>query len=128
MSHSRVPARTPALRRTPVLCRTLVLLLALLSLSSAGCGAAHPAKDSAGGLATEKFIEIYIALRHAAVEAGDSLALFEVRRAEILDRYGITGQDLVDYVERRSVDLTAMGTVWDTIYHRLSRGDTTTVP
>lgn len=122
MSHSRVPARTPALRRTTM------LLLVLLSLSSAGCGAAHPAREKAGGLATEEFIEIYIALRRAAVEAGDSLALFEVRRAEILDRYGASGQDLLDYVELRSVDLKAMSAVWDTIYHRLSRGDTTTAP
>lgn len=94
-------------------------------MASAGCGTSGTTEAASRTIDTEEFIEVYIALRRAAVEAGDSAAVFEAKKQEILDRHGVSGQDLLDYVERHAADIPAMVTVWDTIYRRLGRSDTT---
>jgi hypothetical protein len=103
----------------------LALLPTLLALASTGCGTdrADAVRENTS-IDTETFVEVYIALRRAAVETGDSTADFEARKRVILERHGVSGQDLLDYVERHGRDFAAMSTVWDTIYRRLGRRDT----
>jgi hypothetical protein len=100
----------------------------LLALVLAGCGGSHPADSPRQPIEKDRFIEAYIELRHAAVEVGqaaDSVPAFEARKREILERHGISGQDLIDYIEAHSSDLSEMTAVWDTIHRRLGRPDTT---
>jgi nucleotide-binding universal stress UspA family protein len=100
-----------------------ILLLALLAPAAAGCGGQHPAAAPARPIESDQFIEVYLELRRAAA-ATDSAPAFEDRKDEILGRHGITGQELLDYIERNSADLGKLTAVWDTIYQRLGRRDT----
>lgn len=121
-------ARTPVTIRHQNLPRELVnrirnlLAIGLLALAGAGCGNTHPAPDTARDtveLDRSRFADIYIELRRAAIET-DSAPEFEERRREILERYGVTPKDLLDYIEKID-DLQELAVTWDSIYRRLSR-------
>jgi hypothetical protein len=99
------------------------LLLGLLALWAAGCGSPHPAGAPGSTIGKDEFIEVYLELRRAAVQA-DSGPAFDLIKREILERHGISGQDLIDYIETHSSDLREMTATWDTIYQRLDRKDT----
>lgn len=125
-SHGPSRGQSDAHKPEKALVPLRTLLLALLMLTSAGCGTPRPSEVGSGTIDTETFIEAYIALRRAAAVAGDSASGFEARKQEILDRHGISGQDLLDFVERRGADLPEMVTIWDSIYQRIGRQDSTT--
>ena len=96
----------------------------LLALVLAGCGGSHPADSPRQPIEKDRFIEAYIELRRAAVEVGqaaDSVPAFAAKKSEILERHGISSQDLIDYIEANSSHLSEMTAIWDTIHRRLGR-------
>lgn len=100
------------------------ILAGILALAAAGCGTPHPADSGRKTLDGNAFADIYIELRRAAI-AADSAPDFDERKREILERHGISGPELIDYVERNSKDLKELAVTWDSIYRRLSRNDST---
>lgn len=98
------------------------ILVGLMALAAAGCGTPHPADSGRLPLDRNEFADIYVELRRAAI-ASDSAPDFAARQLEILERYGISGPELIDYVERNSNDLKGLAATWDSIYKRLGRID-----
>lgn len=97
-----------------------ILFITLLAIIAAGCTGPRPADSGEEPIGVGEFADVYIELRRAAV-ASDSAAEFEARKAEILERHGLTDADLIGYVERRSDDLKGLAATWDTIYRRIGR-------
>lgn len=93
------------------------ILTAVLFIATTGCGSPRPVVEPEGLLETDEFIEVYLELRRAATSA-DSTADLAAIRAEILERHGVTAQDLLDFVEWWSNDLHGVSVIWDTIYQR----------
>jgi hypothetical protein len=96
----------------------------MLAITVAGCDKTHPATTASQTIDSDKFIEVYVDLRRASAE-GDSTSDFDSKKQEILDKHGLSAQDLLDYIEKNSADLRKMTTIWDTIHQRLGRRDTT---
>lgn len=100
-------------------------LLALVPLVLSGCQRDPTGRD--GGLRTDEFVNVIVELRTAERELerdealpSDSMEVeFERRRTEILERYGATEDDLLDYVQRHHTRPGLMADVWDTITNRL---------
>lgn len=97
------------------------LLLVGLAPLLAGCaeGGTDPAED---GLTTSEFVEIVTALREAEREVSieDSAGtLFAERKAEILERRGVTEAELRAFVVALGQDPVGLEQVWDTIAERL---------
>lgn len=70
----------------------------------------------------DEFIEVIVALREAemALARTDSAGeAFERRRTEILDRHGVTQEDLREFVRQTAPDLARTTALWDSISHRL---------
>jgi len=103
----------------------ILLAIGILAWAAAGCGKPHPAPEARRDVVVldrNRFADLFIELRRAAIDA-DSAPDFAERKRAILERYGVTDQDLLDYVERNSGDLGELVATWDSIYRRLSRTD-----
>lgn len=94
-----------------------ILLLApvavLLAAGAWGCGEAETT-----AVDRETFVRAYVEIRGAALETEDAEPT-ERQREEILARYGVTAQDLVDFVEFHGEDVEYMRELWTDIEVRL---------
>ena len=115
---TRRPARTWSLvpdgGRTPRALLSAALLLP--ALLAAACGS-DPAADT---INRETFIDAYVELRMAALDT-DSQRVASADREAILDRLGITEDDLIEFVEVHGGDLELMREVWNEVEVRLDR-------
>jgi hypothetical protein len=93
----------------------------LIFAAFAACASA----EDAGVLETDRFIDVVVELRRAAIELSQDPPAYEARRDRILDSAGVTEAQLRTYVERRSTDLEYMAGVWSTINSRMSELEAT---
>jgi hypothetical protein len=89
---------------------------ALLAVALTACG---PAND-ATGIGRDRFVDVVVELRLAALETRGDVAAFEARKAEILRAADVTEDEMRAYVERHGEDLEHMAEVWGAINRRLS--------
>lgn len=106
----RFPGPTP----TPRL-RAVGLALALLA---AACGGDGPASAARGGIDRETFIATYVDLRATTIR-GDSFAISDAQRDQVLARHGVTEEELLRFVELNGEDADFMRAVWDEVEARL---------
>ena len=93
----------------------LTLGLLLSSLACEGSQSNLPAGDL---IEPEDFIATYVDLRAAALITEDG-QVTEVGRSEVLDRHGISEEDLISFAEAYGEDLTFMQEIWNEIELRL---------
>lgn len=105
--------RGPATSRGALL-RLPVVVAALVALVS--CEPSEPE----GLIDREAFIDAYVELRVAALDT-DSQRVAASDRDAILDRIGITDDDLLRFVEFHGGDLEFMRDVWNDVELRLDR-------
>lgn len=93
--------------------RRLPWTAALALLVVYGCDAGSTARQADGVLSDDRFVQIVVELRQGAknAEGGDA----GERRKAILERHGVTEEDLLRYVEIRGTDVDAMVEVWSAI-------------
>ena len=80
------------------------------------CGPSVPE----GTIERETFIQAYVELRVAALDT-DSSRIADADRERILNDFGITGDDLLDFVRVHASDLDYMREVWNEVELRLDR-------
>ncbi|MDX1493464.1 MAG: hypothetical protein R3253_05370 [Longimicrobiales bacterium] len=73
-----------------------------------------------GTIERETFIQAYVELRVAALDT-DSSRIADADRERILNDFGITGDDLLDFVRVHASDLDYMREVWNEVELRLDR-------
>jgi hypothetical protein len=100
-----------------VMKRIAFLLFAVLT----ACAGA----DDAAVIETDRFIDVVVELRRAAIELRHDPAAYEARRDQVLGSAGVTEAQLRTYVERRGTDLDHMAGVWSTINSRMSELEAT---
>jgi len=106
----------------------LVLLLAVLPLS-AGCGddGAAPAAGDAETVPRETFVATYVDLRLQVLRSGAEEIDPEARE-RILSRHGVTGDELLRFVEVHGDDVRLMNEIWTEVQTRIdsirNAGDT----
>ena len=93
------------------------LTLGLL-LSSLACGGSQSNLPAGDLIKPEDFIATYVDLRAAALITEDG-QVTEVGRSEVLDRHGISEEDLISFAEAYGEDLTFMQEIWNEIELRL---------
>ena len=93
----------------------LTLGLLLSSLACEGSQSNLPAGDL---IEPEDFIATYVDLRAAALITEDG-QVTEVGRSEVLDRHGISEEELISFAEAYGEDLTFMQKIWNEIELRL---------
>ena len=94
---------------------TSAALAAAVALSS-GCGS----EPTAEAMPRETFIEAYVALRKAALDT-DSAKLAAPDREAILDRLGVTEEELLEFAEVHGRDVEYMRDVWNEVELRLDQ-------
>lgn len=90
-----------------------------LALVLAGCGGGA----GSGTVDTDRFIDVVVALRSAAVELRHDTAAYDQRKDRILHDAGITEGELRAYVEHHGADLAHMAHVWQTINARMAEAE-----
>ena len=93
-------------------------VLAALVVLFAGCGGDAAAPERAAAIDRETFISTYVDLRTATIRA-EGYELTPRDRAGILERHGISEDDLLAFVEVHGEDVAFMRTVWDEVEARL---------
>lgn len=98
----------------------LAVALGLATLMGCGDSGANPD----GPVDPETFIATYVDLRMTALstEIGE---LDDALRAEVLERNGVTEEDLVAFVELHGEDVSLMQEIWDEIESRMDVADPT---
>lgn len=96
-----------ALRAVPVL--AVLGAGVLVPLACGDFGGEDPAAIEEG-----RFIEVYVALRMAALRAGTD-QLPPEDRDQILSEHGVTEDDLLRFIEVHGQDAQFMHSVWDSI-------------
>jgi hypothetical protein len=83
------------------------------------CKEGNPAGGKSG-LTKNQFIQVYTELRQAQT-LSHSAPEFQQRKQQILQKAGITEQDLHQFVNANLDDVTLLADVFDTISNRLSQ-------
>ena len=100
----------PSLFERTALARPAALLLVLGTLACSG--------GSADSIDREVFIATYVDLRMAALET-DSARIGIAERDEILQRHGVSADDMKTFTEVHSGDLDFMRDVWNEVEVRM---------
>ena len=87
-------------------------------LSSLACGGSQSNLPAGDLIEPEDFIATYVDLRAAALITEDG-QVTEAGRSEVLDRHGISEEDLISFAEAYGEDLTFMQEIWNEIELRL---------
>jgi hypothetical protein len=93
------------------------LLSVLLVTVAAVCGCARDTDTT--GLPQRRFIEVIVELRRAAQDG--ETAQFAARKQQILEKAGVTEEQLRAYVKTHERDLEHMAAVWESINVRLTQ-------
>ena len=97
---------------------SLHLLTWGILLSSLACGGSQSNLPADDLIEPEAFIETYVDLRAAALITEDG-QVTEVGRSEVLDRHGISEEDLISFTQAYGEDLMFMQELWNEIELRL---------
>ena len=87
-------------------------------LSSLACGGSQSNLPEGDLIEPEDFIETYVDLRAAALITEDG-QVTEAGRSEVLDRHGISEEDLISFAQANGEDLIFMQEIWNEIELRL---------
>ena len=87
-------------------------------LSSLACGGSQSNLPEGDLIEPEDFIETYVDLRAAALITEDG-QVTEAGRSEVLDRHGISEEDLISFTQAYGEDLMFMQELWNEIELRL---------
>ena len=87
-------------------------------LSSLACGGSQSNLPEGDLIEPEDFIATYVDLRAAALITEDG-QVTEAGRSEVLDRHGISEEDLISFAEAYGEDLMFMQEIWNEIELRL---------
>ena len=87
-------------------------------LSSLACGGSQSKLPEGDLIEPEDFIETYVDLRAAALITEDG-QVTEAGRSEVLDRHGISEEDLISFTQAYGEDLMFMQELWNEIELRL---------
>lgn len=100
--------------------RALLLLLVLVS-GAMGCDGGGASSRETPVMDREVFVRTYVALREKALlrEGGGQMDLPDSLRTAVLDREGVTEDELVRFAEVRGTDIPYMRQVWADIEARL---------
>lgn len=101
-------------------------VLACVLLWGTGCRSDEPTGGAGGVITPEAFVEVYVELRRAALESGDSAA-WEARKREILAAHGTTAEALEAFVDSHAHDVAGLARLWDTVAARLDPPDSAKV-
>lgn len=93
-----------------------VLALTTLLLVVAACGNASPEERTL--MPRETFIDTYVELRVAALRSADAV-LADSARAQILARYGVSEDELIEFATLRGPELDFMRDLWNEIEMRM---------
>jgi len=104
----RFPGPTPA--------RQLRAIASALALGAAACGG--PGREAQVPIDRETFIATYVDLRATTIR-GDSFAISDAQRTQVLERHGVTEEQLLGFVEAHGQDADFMRGVWDQVEARL---------
>lgn len=74
--------------------------------------------ESASTVDRETFIRVYVELRASALDSEDA-TLVEAARERILQRHGITAEELVAFADAHGADVEFMRDLWEEIETRL---------
>lgn len=99
-----------------------VLLLALLALAIVPMLACADDDAPVTGLTRETFADVIVELRTAEREAlgtDSASAVYERRKAEILERHGTSEAELREFVQGSTRDLQELEDLWEEIADRL---------
>lgn len=96
------------------------VVAALVAVSSVVALAACEPSEPEDLIHRDTFVDAYVELRIAALDT-DSQRVAASDRDSILDRIGITGDDLLRFVEFHGGDLEFMRDVWNDVELRLDR-------
>ncbi|HEX9885312.1 MAG TPA: hypothetical protein VGA70_02450 [Longimicrobiales bacterium] len=94
---------------------TPALLAAVLAFGCRGEDTSTTAPD----LDREVFIATYVDLRDAVLDRTDTVLDADTRR-QILERHGVTADDLLAFAEAHGADVGYMRRVWDEVEERLN--------
>lgn len=113
------PNPNPIMRLHPhVFSRPRALAVALAGACLlVGCTRPDPSAPGAT-LDREAFIATYVDLRMTALAASEAL-ISDSARAGVLERHGVTENQLTGFVEAHGADVTFMRSVWDEVERRL---------
>jgi hypothetical protein len=89
-----------------------------MALAAAACGRDGPVRAAKGGIDRETFIATYVDLRAVTIR-GDSFAISDAQRAEVLARNGVTEAELLAFAELHGENVPFMRSVWDDVEARL---------
>ena len=92
---------------------TLGILLSFLA-----CGESQSNFPAGDLIEPEDFIETYVDLRAAALITEDG-QVTQAGRSEVLDRHGISEEDLISFAQANGEDLIFMQEIWNEIELRL---------
>jgi len=98
--------------------RRLRALALGLALAAAACGWDSPTPSGESGIDRETFIATYVDLRAVTIR-GDSFAVSDAQRSDVLARHGVTEAELLGFAELHGEDVPFMRSVWDEVEARL---------
>lgn len=98
--------------------RLLRTVCAACAFALVGWACGNASERESGELTREGFIDTYVELRVAALRHEDD-GISDSTRTAILQRHGVTEEQLLDYVEARGGDLDFMRDLWNEIEVRL---------
>lgn len=89
-------------------------MLLAAALPATGCSSGSSSPDAIPVISREAFVEAYVELRSASLKfPGQEISLTE--RDEILDRLGLTPEDLLTFVEVHGTDAELMSEIWEEV-------------
>ncbi len=83
--------------------------LALVSAAALSCAEPEPE-----GIDRELFVDVYVALRVAELRGTEEVIAPATRR-QVLERFGVTEEELLEFAERRGGDPAFMQGVWEEV-------------
>jgi hypothetical protein len=92
------------------------ILVAVLLAGCAGGG-------EGSTLDTDRFVDVIVELRTAAIDLRHDPPAYDQRKESILADAGVTEEQLQAYVEHHGTDLAHMADVWRTVNTRMSEGE-----
>ena len=92
----------------------LTRLTPLLLLAATACGGETSPEPPADLLTREEFVAVYVELRQATLVTGMQAPTPEIRE-EVLTRFGVEAQQLMDFVEFYGRDVPTMRSIWEEV-------------
>jgi len=91
-----------------------LLTLGTLTLAATGCRGGDAQEEGGETISRARFIETYVELRLAGLRSGDPDLTLDGQR-EVLDRMGVTEDEMIAFVEHWGTDGDLMVGIWEEV-------------